>query len=147
MLYIVMSSKNICYLVPPKWTNIDCMYFIHHHAVHCIHNLYTSSKKCYLVALKWRKVESMYFRREKNKRAKSVFLYGKCVKKRNVICCRSRELLKKQVPFAHYLVENKTAWHCTHVLSSAPTQMPHTVLPAKQNQKATISFHPPLPNK
>jgi hypothetical protein len=42
-----------------------------------------------------------------------------------------------EVPFAHYLVENKIAGHCTHILSSS---LPITVLPAKQNQKAAISF-------
>jgi hypothetical protein len=48
--------------------------------------------------------------------------------------------VKVEVSFAHYLVENKTAWHCTHILSSASTLLPLTVLPAKQNQKAAISF-------
>jgi hypothetical protein len=55
-------------------------------------------------------------------------------------------LVKAEGPFAHYLVENKIAWHCTHVLSSASTPVPLTLLPAKQNQKATISFHHPLQN-
>jgi hypothetical protein len=56
-------------------------------------------------------------------------------------------LAKVEVCFAHYLVENKTARHRAHVLSSALTLMPLTVLPAKQNKKTTISFHHPLPNK
>jgi hypothetical protein len=56
-------------------------------------------------------------------------------------------LAKVEACCAHYLVENKTALHHTHVLSSALTLMPLTVLPAKQNKKTTISFHPPLPNK
>jgi hypothetical protein len=51
-------------------------------------------------------------------------------------------LVKAEDPFAHYLLENKIARHCTHVLSSALIPMPLTVLPAKQNQKAAISFHP-----
>jgi hypothetical protein len=56
-------------------------------------------------------------------------------------------LVKVEVPCAHYLAENKIAWHCTHVLSSTSTPMPLTILPAKQNQKGTISFHHPRPNK
>jgi hypothetical protein len=56
-------------------------------------------------------------------------------------------LAKVEGCFAHYLVENKSAWHCIHVLSSASTPMPLTLLPAKQNHKGTISFHHPLPNK
>jgi hypothetical protein len=46
----------------------------------------------------------------------------------------------------HYLIENKIAQHCTNVLFSALTPMPLTILPAKHDQKATISFHH-LPNK
>jgi hypothetical protein len=56
-------------------------------------------------------------------------------------------LVKVEVSCGHYLIENKIAWHCTHVLSSTSTPMPLTALPAKQNQKATISFHHPLLNK
>jgi hypothetical protein len=55
-------------------------------------------------------------------------------------------LVNVEVSCVHYLVENKIAQHCTHVLSSASTLMPLTILPLKQNQKATISFHHPLPN-
>jgi hypothetical protein len=55
-------------------------------------------------------------------------------------------LMNAEAPEMHYLIENKTAWHCTHVLSCALTLMPLTILPAKQNQKVTISYHP-LPNK
>jgi hypothetical protein len=54
--------------------------------------------------------------------------------------------VKVEVSSAHYRVENKIAWHCTLVLSSASTPMPLTIPPAKQNKKATISFHLPLPN-
>jgi hypothetical protein len=40
-------------------------------------------------------------------------------------------LVKVEVPCVHYLVENKIAQYCTHVLSSALTPMPLTILPAK----------------
>jgi hypothetical protein len=45
------------------------------------------------------------------------------------------------------LLESKTARHCIYVLPSASTPVPLTVLSAKQNQRATISFHQPLTNK
>jgi hypothetical protein len=51
-------------------------------------------------------------------------------------------LVKVEVSCVHCLVENKIARHCTHVLSSTST-----IPPRKQNQKATVSFHHPLPNK
>jgi hypothetical protein len=57
-------------------------------------------------------------------------------------------LVKVEDPFCALSIENKSAWCCTHVLSSVSTPMPLTALPAKQNQKGTtISFHHPLPNK
>jgi hypothetical protein len=56
-------------------------------------------------------------------------------------------LVKVEVSSAQYLVESKIARHCTLVLSSPSTPMPLTISPAKQNQKATISFHHPLPSK
>jgi hypothetical protein len=53
------------------------------------------------------------------------------------------ELVKVEVSFVHYLVENKIAL----VLSSTSTPVPFTVPPAKENQKGNISFHHALPNK
>jgi hypothetical protein len=57
------------------------------------------------------------------------------------------ELVKVEVSSAHHLVENKIARHYTHALSSVSTPIHLTILPAKQNQKVTISFYHHLPNK
>jgi hypothetical protein len=45
-----------------------------------------------------------------------------------------------EVPFAHYLVENKIWWDPTHILCSVLTSMPLIVLPAKQNQRELVIF-------
>jgi hypothetical protein len=55
-------------------------------------------------------------------------------------------LVKVEVSCAHFLVENKIARHCTHPLQHINSEASHHP-PAKQNQKAVISFHHPLPNK
>jgi hypothetical protein len=49
-------------------------------------------------------------------------------------------LLKVEISCAHYLIENKIAQHCTHVIPSASTPVPLTILPAKQNQKLLLVF-------
>jgi hypothetical protein len=49
-------------------------------------------------------------------------------------------LVKAEVPCVHYLVENKIARHCTHVLSGTSTLMPLTILPAVQNQNLLLVF-------
>jgi hypothetical protein len=97
----------------------------------------------------------MYFAREKEKEIEKVWCYFEgrvecdgSVQRRGMQHVAPEKLLGKlEGRFAHYLVENKIAPHCTHVLSSSSAPMPPTVLPAKQNQKSTFSFHHPLPNK
>jgi hypothetical protein len=56
-------------------------------------------------------------------------------------------MVKIELSSVHCLVENKIAQHCTHVLSSASTPMPVTILPTKQNQKDTVRYHQPLLHK